>query len=97
MPVRPPQHRHAAWQSREQRNAVWDKATKVQRYVYHTPEWLKARREFLALHPWCKTCGSKANTVDHTIPHRGDMAVFWNKAQWQPLCFPCHQRKRGTE
>lgn len=75
---------------------MWDKATKVQRSVYHTPEWLKARREFLDLHPWCK-CGTKANTVDHITPHRGDMTVFWNRSNWQPMCFPCHQRKRGTE
>jgi 5-methylcytosine-specific restriction endonuclease McrA len=28
--------------------------------------------------------------VDHIIPHRGDKRLFWHRANWQPLCAPCH-------
>lgn len=24
--------------------------------------------------------------TDHVIPHRGDMAVFWDSSKWQPAC-----------
>lgn len=27
-----------------------------------------------------------ANVVDHIAPHRGDPALFWDQANWQPLC-----------
>ncbi|WP_348271565.1 HNH endonuclease [Bosea sp. Leaf344] len=35
-------------------------------------------------------CDATATTVDHIIPHRGDRALFWNCANWQPLCTHCH-------
>jgi hypothetical protein len=28
--------------------------------------------------------------VDHIDPHRGDMKKFWDSANWQSLCKPCH-------
>lgn len=31
-----------------------------------------------------------ATVVDHIKPHRGDMALFWDEANWQGLCKPCH-------
>lgn len=31
-----------------------------------------------------------ASVVDHKIAHRGDMTLFWDKANWQSLCKPCH-------
>jgi 5-methylcytosine-specific restriction endonuclease McrA len=27
-----------------------------------------------------------AAVVDHIIPHKGDMRLFWNPNNWQPLC-----------
>nr|WP_307877464.1 MULTISPECIES: HNH endonuclease [unclassified Rhizobium] len=35
-------------------------------------------------------CNGHASVVDHIIPHRGDQALFWHHANWQPLCAPCH-------
>jgi len=52
-------------------------------------KWEKARRLFLREHPLCQ-CGAEATTVDHRIPHRGDRQLFWNRANWQPLCTHCH-------
>ena len=45
---------------------------------------------FLAKHPTCCRCGKPATVVHHTTPHRGDRALFWNRALWAPVCQPCH-------
>lgn len=56
--------------------------------------WRKERGAFLALNPWCVKLGSGctliAELVDHKTPHRGDMGLFWDRTNWQPLCAHCH-------
>lgn len=52
--------------------------------------WAKARLTYLAHHPLCVMCGAPATVVDHIRPHEGDPALFWDVANWQPLCAPCH-------
>ena len=64
--------------------------------------WAKARATFLAHHPLCATCTANglitaAAEVDHIVPHRGDPALFWDPANWQPLCKACHSRKTAGE
>lgn len=58
-------------------------------------KWRAAREEYLAAHPICATpeCGAAATVVDHVKPHKGDMALFWHRPNWQPLCATCHNRK----
>ncbi|MFC2967722.1 HNH endonuclease signature motif containing protein [Acidimangrovimonas pyrenivorans] len=61
-------------------------------------EWRKARVEFLRLHPCCAMCGAPADVLDHVKPHRGDMVLFWDRSNWQPLCKSCHDRvKQRTD
>ena len=31
-----------------------------------------------------------ATVVDHSVPHRGNMTIFWDSTKWQALCKPCH-------
>ena len=31
-----------------------------------------------------------ATVVDHSVPHRGDMSIFWDRALWQSLCKTHH-------
>jgi 5-methylcytosine-specific restriction protein A len=32
--------------------------------------------------------------VDHVVPHRGDMRLFWDEENnWQSLCASCGSRK----
>ena len=38
-----------------------------------------------------------AKEVDHIIPHRGDMQLFWDVANWQGLCKSCHSKKTAQE
>lgn len=63
--------------------------------------WRKARGLFLRKHPLCEECRKRgaltpATVVDHIIPHRGDELLFWDEANWQPLCRACHDRKTGS-
>ncbi len=64
--------------------------------------WRKARAAYLARHPLCAQCARKgriagASVVDHVIAHKGDRALFWDIANWQPLCKPCHDAKTARE
>ena len=67
--------------------------------------WRKARIGYLLSHPLCAECQrhgrvTPARVVDHIKPHRGDMALFWDPANWQALCdftsvYDCHGAKTG--
>ena len=39
----------------------------------------------------------KATVVDHVVPHRGDIKLFWDRDNWQSLCKEHHDRKTLTE
>jgi 5-methylcytosine-specific restriction endonuclease McrA len=57
-------------------------------------KWQKARDAYIAAHPWCACgCGGLATVLDHIVPHRGDMKLFWNPSNWQGLTVRCHARK----
>lgn len=68
----------------------------------YTSAWQKARAAYLRSHPLCREHEKKsevvaATVVDHIIPHKGDKELFWDSANWQPLCKPCHDRKTALE
>lgn len=67
-------------------------------------EWRRYRETFLFQNPLCSDPfgehGARlepASVVDHRIPHRGDLALFWNPGNHQALCKRCHNRKTATE
>lgn len=65
-------------------------------------KWQQAREGFLRSHPLCVYCQREgrvtaATVVDHAIAHRGDMALFWDKSNWQSLCGPCHSSVKQRE
>jgi 5-methylcytosine-specific restriction protein A len=65
-------------------------------------EWRHARAHFLARNPMCAECAREgratvATVVDHIIPHHGDSKLFWDRANWQPLCKMHHDRKTAKE
>lgn len=35
-----------------------------------------------------------ATVVDHKIPHRNDMELFWDRDNWQGLCKCCHDSEK---
>ncbi len=60
--------------------------------------WQKASRQFLRANPICRECLksdriSVSAVTDHIVPHRGDLTLFWDRSNWQPLCKRCHDRK----
>lgn len=65
--------------------------------LYNTPEWRKISREFLANNPTCVCCGNKATEVHHSIPHRGNPDIFFDKTILVPLCHTCHSRETRKE
>lgn len=63
--------------------------------------WRKARARFLRAHPLCDECRKEgrltpATVVDHIVPHRGNQQLFWDEANWQPLCKHHHDKKTGS-
>lgn len=57
--------------------------------------WKLARAGYLRKHPLCIFCERQgritaATVVDHIVPHKGDMTLFWDSGNWQPLCKHCH-------
>jgi len=70
-----------------------DKAGSTERgYGY---KWQQARAGHLRNSPLCVMCEREgfvvlATVVDHSIAHRGDMALFWDASKWQSLCANHH-------
>lgn len=63
--------------------------------MYDSVRWRTSRRRHLAEHPLCVICERQGRTtaatvVDHTIPHKGDPLLFWDRSIWQSLCATCH-------
>lgn len=57
--------------------------------------WRRYRETYLSAHPLCVMCWgrgtvSPATVVDHITPHQGDHKLFWDPANHQALCAPCH-------
>lgn len=64
--------------------------------------WRREREAELQAEPLCRECLKRgiltpATVRDHIIPHRGDKRLFYDPANRQSLCEPCHNRKRATE
>jgi len=68
----------------------------------YNSKWRKARLSFLQNNPLCVQCNAEgrltvANIDDHIQPHKGDMKLFWDSTNWQPLCKHHHDVKTATE
>lgn len=65
-------------------------------------KWQKAREVHLRDNPLCVYCQrdgrvTAASVVDHSVPHRGDMEVFWDQSLWVSLCVHCHSSVKQKE
>jgi len=77
-----------------ERKARFDRTRPNSSQRGYSGTWEKARAAFLRRHPLCVMCGARATVVDHKTPHKGDTALFWDRANWQSLCGPCHNRTK---
>lgn len=101
MPYRPPihnPHKATRQQQGDKRKQQADKQRPTAVKRGYGGQWQKARVGYLTHHPLCFLCEQQnikvlATVVDHINPHKGDMTLFWDKNNWQPLCKPCHDRK----
>ena len=78
---------------------IFNKRGKSGQYhsMYESQEWRKRRAQFLKKYPRCFVCGAPATIADHIIPHRGDLTLFYDDNNLQPMCQSCHSRKTMKE
>ena len=112
-PLRPCPHpgcSHLVIQGRcEQHRSIPQKefdAARLGRYEQrYDRRWQKARLVFLQKNPLCacdecqsgKIKATPATVVDHIIPHRGNVELFWDESNWQALSKSHHDRKTRSE
>lgn len=63
--------------------------------LYKTAAWERLRSTLLQEEPWCRFCARKglqipADVADHIKEHKGNLELFHDYDNLQPLCFPCH-------
>lgn len=64
--------------------------------------WRQYRVQFLRANPLCVYCEREgkvtaATVVDHIVPHKGDMSVFWQLDNHQALCKLCHDSTKAVQ
>ena len=67
--------------------------------------WQKASAAFLRAHPLCQCPECQegklrvlpSQVTDHIVSHRGDMRLFWDRANWQAMSKTCHDKKTARE
>lgn len=87
--------RHPYERTRTKQAAQWLKP-------YKTVRWQTLREWQLNEHPLCADCmavrmTTAATVVDHVIPHKGDLQLFFDKDNLQSLCVRHHNRKTARE
>jgi 5-methylcytosine-specific restriction enzyme A len=104
MPSLPPVHRHAGWrpqqQAQRERRALADLHRPSSTDRGYSAKWRRESKAFLALpgNELCACgCGRSATMVDHRVAHKGDMKLFWDRSNWQPMFGRCNSRKAVRE
>ena len=102
MPYLPPRHcpaGHPAY--RGKRCPLCAKASEAKRpnarHRGYTREWDIEAKAFLAMNRTCRRCGAPSGVVDHIIAHKGDMRLFWDRSNWQPMNRRCNSGKAARE
>lgn len=78
-------------------------ATQGWRAWYKTARWQRLRWSVLERDLFtCQRCGRVEHDTsllvgDHKVPHRGDPVLFWDAANVQCLCKPCHDKDKQSE
>jgi 5-methylcytosine-specific restriction protein A len=89
-------------QDEKQRSRYRDR-TQHWRAWYKLKRWTDLRWRVLTRDLFtCRMCGRiEGNTsrlvCDHRAPHHGDPALFWDEANLQTLCSPCHDSAKQRE
>ena len=102
MPAKPPVHRPPGVRSGAAVKTELDRQRPSASRRGYGARWRRARQAYLASHPLCVPCREAghleaATVVDHIVPHQGRSELFWDEANWQGLCKPCHDAKTARE
>ena len=67
---------------------------------YRTARWYALKAQVRREQPFCDECEAEGRVepwadLDHTTPHRGDAALFWDRRNLLGKCKPHHSRKTG--
>lgn len=70
--------------------------------LYRTVAWRRLREALTQQNPWCAECLKKNinnpwDELDHIVPHRGNLDLFWDRDNLQGLCRTCHANKTWRE
>ena len=90
-----PDHIHI--EEQESKNRWVKSAPKLKKWDLYDNKWKVARDDYLRLYPYCVQCGQVGKVVDHIIPHRGDLKLFWDRSNWQTLCIECNLMKTNKD
>lgn len=66
--------------------------------MLNSKRYKETRLRQLRKYPLCAICSrpgklKKATVLDHKIPHKGDVKLFWDTKNHQSLCVSCHSTK----
>ena len=69
------------------------KSTTKYQYMY-SKKWNGASKQWLGMpeHSWCELCGKPSELVHHKTEHNGNWDLFWDRNNWQALCWSCHSK-----
>ncbi len=70
--------------------------------LYDLQRWRRLSKRFLVLNPMCAMCEDDgritvATVVDHTIPHKGNIRLFFDENNLKPLCKYCHDSHKAAQ
>jgi 5-methylcytosine-specific restriction protein A len=71
-------------------------------HLYDTKRWKALRLYHLGTEPLCRMCKqadrvTTACIVDHVIPHKGDVELFFDDTNLQSLCKPHHDGAKQAQ
>lgn len=74
----------------------------TRRILYGNKRWYRQRWQQLQDEPLCRLCSAlgdvvEATVVDHIRLHKGDEGLFFDPANLQSLCKPCHDRHKQRQ
>jgi len=65
---------------------------------YGTKEWKRLRHITLVKFPKCTRCNVQpSTTVDHKIPHKGNIDLFFAESNLTGLCKLCHDSWKSRQ
>lgn len=91
MPSRPKVFRAQHQPTPQQSKAEYEQRRGSARERGYGHRWDQTSAGFKRRHQLCLGCEAvgrvtATTTTDHVVPHKGNMAIFWDASRWQPAC-----------